>query len=203
VRGAIKWFARLVANGFILPVLILFWIGVLFLGRDRSLEGTSQWMALWPGILGQYLRRAFLAWAIKECHPSATICFGTIFSKYECYIGENVYIGPFCSLGSVIVERNVLIATAAHITSGSRMHGIDDLDIPIREQVGIWETVTIGEGSWIGTGSVIMANIGRDTVVGAGAVVTNALPEKVIAGGVPAKVIRSREEKRKGLLSHS
>jgi acetyltransferase-like isoleucine patch superfamily enzyme len=38
-----------------------------------------------------------------------------------------------------------------------------------------------------------MADVGAGTVVGAGAVVTNPLPDYVIAVGVPAKVIRSRK----------
>jgi acetyltransferase-like isoleucine patch superfamily enzyme len=39
-----------------------------------------------------------------------------------------------------------------------------------------------------------MADVGRDTIVGAGAVVTKPLPDEVIAAGVPARVIRSRRE---------
>ena len=38
----------------------------------------------------------------------------------------------------------------------------------------------------------ILANVGRDSVVGAGAVVTQAIPESVIAVGIPARVLRPR-----------
>ena len=135
---------------------------------------------------------AFLAWTIEECHPSATICFGVIFSKTQARIEENVYIGSRCQLGKVHVQRDVLIASGTHITSGSKMHGIDDPNVPIREQEGVFEKVTIGAGSWIGSLAVVMADVGKNCVIGAGAVVTKSIPDQCVAGGVPAKVIRER-----------
>jgi acetyltransferase-like isoleucine patch superfamily enzyme len=149
-------------------------------------------VSLFPGVCGQYVRRAFLAWTIGECHPSATICFGAIFSKSAARVGANVYVGPCCTLGSVTIERDTLIATGVHVLSGSRMHGISDPTRPIREQPGEFMHVTIGAGCWIGAGAIIMADIGANSVIGAGAVVTNPIPDGVIAAGVPARVIRVR-----------
>lgn len=54
--------------------------------------------------------------------------------------------------------------------------------------------VRIGAGVWIGSASVIMADVGDETVLGAGAVVSKALPERVVAHGAPARVISSREK---------
>jgi acetyltransferase-like isoleucine patch superfamily enzyme len=54
--------------------------------------------------------------------------------------------------------------------------------------------VTVGAGAWIGTGAIVLADVGKGTVVAAGAVVTKPLPDNVIAAGVPAKVIRPRFE---------
>lgn len=193
MRQFIKLILILFANLLVLPLLLLHALKVVLLGKDRALEGSTQLLALFPGISGQYLRRAFLGWTLKHCHRSATISFGVIFSKTDCRIAENVYIGPYCSIGSVHIGRDTLIATLVQIPSGGQMHGIDDVTKPIREQEGVWQTVRIGENCWIGSTAVVMADVGRDTVVGAGAVVTKALPERVIAGGVPAKVIRSRE----------
>ena len=73
-------------------------------------------------------------------------------------------------------------------------HYFDDPDTPIREQGGERRLVTIGEGAWIGTGAIVLADVGPGTIVAAGAVVTKPLPANVIAGGVPAKVIRLRFE---------
>ena len=193
MRHLLKSLLILLANLLVAPLLLLHALKVPLLGKDRALEGSSQLLALLPGVSGQYLRRAFLGWTIRHCHRSATVSFGVIFSKCDCVLGENVYLGPYCSLGSVHIGKDTLVATMVQIPSGGRMHGIGDLTKPIREQEGVWETVKIGENCWIGSGAVVMASVGRDTVVGAGSVVTKALPEKVIAGGVPAKVIRGRE----------
>jgi acetyltransferase-like isoleucine patch superfamily enzyme len=176
------------------PFLVLHALKVLLMGKDRALEGSTQMLALWPGISGQYVRRAFLAWTTQGCHPSATVCFGVIFSKTSVRIDECAYIGPYCSLGDVHVERDVLLATSVHVTSGARMHGTADLSKPIREQPGEFVKVVIGQGCWVGNGAVVMADLGRDTIVGAGAVVTKPVAPRMIVGGVPAKVLRSREE---------
>ena len=191
-RDAAKAFARLAAQLVMLPpVLWTLLVGAL-VGRDRALEWSSQWVALLPGLSGQYLRRAFLAWTVEECHPSAVVCFGTIFSSVAVRIGENAYIGPYCSLGSVVIERDVLVATMVQIPSGSRVHGTSDLSRPIRDQPGEWVQVRIGAGSWIGASAVVMADVGADSVIAAGAVVTRPIPDRVIAAGVPAKVVKSR-----------
>src|SRR5262245_58422419 len=193
-RDFCKWVARLAAHCTALPFLLIHALKVPILGKDRALEGSSQLLALLPGLSGDYVRRAFLSWTIRECHPSATVSFGTIFSKTATRIGANAYVGPYCSLGSVTIERDVLIATAVHILSGGRIHGTGDPDRPIREQEGEISHVTIGEGSWIGAGAVVMADVGKGSIVGAGAVVTRAIPHKIIAAGVPARVIRSRAD---------
>jgi virginiamycin A acetyltransferase len=192
LRAAAKWVARGLANLAAVPFLLAHVLKVPVLGKDRALEGSTQLLALLPGLCGQYIRRAFLAWTIAECHPSATICFGTILSKTATRIGENAYVGPYCSLGSVTIERDVLTATGVHILSGGRIHGTDDATRPIREQEGEFVHVTMGAGCWIGAGAVVMADVGRDSIVGAGAVVTKPVPERVVAAGVPARVVRSR-----------
>src|SRR4051794_35321948 len=192
LRAAAKWLARGLANVVAIPFLLVHALKVPVLSKDRALEGSTQLLALLPGLCGQYVRRAFLAWTIAECHPSATISFGTILSKTATRIGANAYVGPFCSLGSVTIERDALIATGAHILSGGRMHGTADPSRPIREQSGEFVHVTLDAGCWIGAGAVVMADVGRDSIVGAGAVVTRAIPDKVVAAGVPARVVRSR-----------
>lgn len=193
-RQLLKGIARISANVVALPFLLVHALKVPVLGKDRALEGSTQCLSLLPGLCGQYVRRAFLAWTIAECHPSASIGFGTIFSKTATRIGENVYMGPYCSLGSVTIERDALIATGVHLLSGARMHGTADPTRPIREQPGEFVHINLGAGCWIGTGAIVMADVGKDSIVGAGAVVTKAIPESVIAVGVPAKVIGNRQD---------
>jgi virginiamycin A acetyltransferase len=191
-RERVKSLVRLIAHFAVSPVLVCYWVNSFLVGRHRALEGASQLLSLLPGIAGQYLRRAFLQRVLARCHSSALVEFGTLFSQAGAVLDENVYVGPRCQLGLVHLERDVLLAANVQVPSWGKTHYFDDPSKPIREQGGERRMVTIGAGAWIGTGAIILADVGRGTVVAAGAVVTKPLPDNVIAAGVPARVIRSR-----------
>jgi acetyltransferase-like isoleucine patch superfamily enzyme len=193
-RELLKASARLVATLLISPLLLTYWLEASMIGRDRALVAHSELLSLVPGLSGNYLRRAFLAGVLAGCHPTASIGFGTLFSKVGASIGANVYIGPRCHIGLAAIEANVLLAAGVHVTSGSQTHGFTDLSRPIRDQEGTPSLVRIGAGAWIGSAAVVMADVGRDTMVGAGSVVSKPLPAEVIAVGVPARVLRSRRD---------
>jgi acetyltransferase-like isoleucine patch superfamily enzyme len=195
VKDAGKALVRFVALLAALPILLGFWLNAAFVGRNRALESSSQLLSLFPGITGQYLRRAFLQRVLASCHHSALVEFGTLFSQSGAILDANVYVGPRCQLGLVHLERDVLLASGVQIPSGGKTHYFDDATKPIREQGGERRMVTIGAGAWIGTGAIVLADVGKGTIVAAGAVVTKPLPENVIAAGIPAKVIRHRFEK--------
>jgi acetyltransferase-like isoleucine patch superfamily enzyme len=195
LKRAVKAAARFAALVGVSPVLVSYGLNAALLGRGRALESRSQLLSLWPGLTGQYLRRAFLQQVLARCHHSATVEFGTFFSQPGAILDENVYVGPRCSLGLVHLERDVLLAANVQIPSGGKTHYFDDPTKPIREQGGERRTVTIGAGAWIGIGAIILADVGKGTIVAAGSVVTKPLPDNVIAAGVPAKVIRGRFDK--------
>jgi acetyltransferase-like isoleucine patch superfamily enzyme len=192
MREALKTLARGIALIVMLPALASYGIRSLLLGRHRALEGSTQMLSLLPGVAGQYLRGAFLGRVIARCAPSATVSFGTILSRADARIDDHAYVGPGCFLGRVQIGRDVLIGSGVHITSGARTHGIDNPNLPIRAQGGERSLVTIGPGAWIGSGAIVMADVGANSIVGAGAVVTKPIPPDVLAAGVPAAVIRTR-----------
>ena len=194
MRGALKNTAYVLATILVLPALLSFQLRRLLLGDNRALEGSTQALALVPGLPGVYLRGAFLALVLDHFDRSAAVHFGTIFSQRAARVGANAYIGPRCHLGRVHIERDALIAAATHIPSGPDTHGIADTTRPIREQPGTLRTVTIGEGSWIGSQATVLADVGRHSVIAAGAVVTEPIGDFVIAGGVPARVLRHRRD---------
>jgi acetyltransferase-like isoleucine patch superfamily enzyme len=173
------------------PARLSYAIRRRLLDDGRAFEGSMQAFGLLPGLPGQYLRRAFLS-RTAHCAPSACVQFGALFSDPRVRIEEDVYIGPRCHLGWVHLERGVLLAAGVHIPSGAATHGTGDPTRPIREQPVHRTRVRVGEGTWIGSGAVIMADVGRHCVIGAGAVVTAPIPDYVVAAGVPARVIRDR-----------
>ncbi len=177
-RNVAKALAFGIATIVVTPSLCSFWIRGRLLGVDRALEGSTQSLSLVPGVLGQYIRRAFLARALASFHRSGTVEFGTIFSRAGARIDEGAYVGPRCHLGLV--------------HSGPATHGTADLSTPIRDQHGTQRMVTIGAGSWIGSGAIVLEDVGRESIVGAGSVVTRTVPDRVVAAGVPARVLRDR-----------
>lgn len=175
------------------PFLLSHFLLSLLSSADASLEPHSQLLSLLPGKCGSFLRVAFYRFALDQCDPTATISFGVLFSKTDCRIGQHVYIGPRCQLGLVTLGEDVLLAPSVQIPSGPNTHGTTRLDVPIRTQSGDLRRVTIGRDCWVGASAIVLADIGQQTVVAAGAIVTRQLPERVVAGGIPAKVIRARE----------
>jgi acetyltransferase-like isoleucine patch superfamily enzyme len=193
MKLALKAVANLAAILLVLPACSLYVVGSVVLGKERAFPGWSQAFSLLPGLTGVYLRRAFYRLALRRCGKDACLSFGTIFSHATAEVGDRVYVGAFCCLGDVTLEDDVLLGSHVSVPNGGDQHGIDRLDVPIREQVGAWPRVTIGRDTWVGDRAIVLANVGRQCVIGAGAVVTESIPDRAIAVGVPAKVIRYRE----------
>jgi virginiamycin A acetyltransferase len=189
MKNAAKSLARALALIGVLPHLVSYAVRSRLLGSDRALEGSMQTLGLLPGLTGEYLRRAFLSRVLARCAPTSVIGYGALFSSAASRIDDYAYIGPRCHIGLVHLERDVLLAAGVHVPSGRHTHGTG-ADLPFREQEGARTQVRIGAGSWIGSNAVVMADVGAGCIVGAGAVVTRPLPPRVLAAGVPARIIR-------------
>ena len=124
--------------------------------------------------------------------PDAVVSFGVLFSNPATTIGRSAYIGPYGVIGEVSIGDDVLIGSQVSIMNGAKQHGIERLDIPVREQPGEWPRITIGKDTWIGDRAIVMADIGEHCVVGAGSVVTKPVPDYAIVVGNPARVVGSR-----------
>ncbi len=187
---------KTVVNGLalilVLPCFSVFWAGSVVMGRPQAFAGWSQAFSLIPGLCGVYLRRAFYRYVFPRCAADACLSFGTVFSHPTAEVGRSVYVGLYCILGDVILEDDVLIGSHVSVMNGGAQHGIERLDIPIREQPGKWPRITIGKDTWIGDRAVVLADIGKHCVIGAGAVVCSPIPDYAIALGVPARIVRYR-----------
>ena len=108
-------------------------------------------------------------------------------------IGDRCLIGRGSGIvGHLSIEIGDDVWTGHHVYITDQNHGYDDPDRPISQQVQPERPVTIGSGSWIGHGAVILpgSSIGRNVVIGANSVVRGAIPDHSIAVGAPARVIR-------------
>lgn len=159
-KALLRQLVELASQVLVAPILIVYWLLTIVADRDEALHSCSQIMSLIPGLTGGCLRAAFYRWVLEDFHPSARIGFGALLSKTGAHIGENVYVGPYCQLGLVTLERDTLLGPSVQIPSGAMSHGVESLNVPIREQPGTISRVTIGHDCWIGGQSVILANVG-------------------------------------------
>ena len=194
MKALLKAIAEGTATVLVLPAFLLYLAGRGLLGAQRAFPGWSQAFSLVPGLTGVYLRRAFYRLVLPRCGAGCCLSFGTVFSHPTAEVGRLAYVGVFCCLGDVTLEDDVLVGSHVSIANGGAQHGTDRLDVPIREQPGQWPRVTIGRDTWVGDRCVILADVGAHCVIGAGSVVTKPIPDYAVAVGVPARVLRYRNE---------
>jgi maltose O-acetyltransferase len=110
---------------------------------------------------------------------------------YQTSVGSGTFINYNCvilDVGRVRIGADVQIGPNVQILTPT--HPID----PEQRRSGLEaaKPITIEDNVWLGGGAIVLAGvtIGRDTVVGAAAVVTKDLPPGVVAVGNPARVIR-------------
>ena len=96
------------------------------------------------------------------------------------------------SASTVRVGTDVLMAAYTYLVGGDHLY--DRVDIPVLQQGRTARGIDVGAGVWLGAHVVVTDGscVGRDAIIGAGAVVVGDIPEFAIAVGTPAKVIRDR-----------
>lgn len=111
----------------------------------------------------------------------------TVSIGRHCVIGRGSHI-----IGHWSIELGDDIQTGPYVYITDQNHSYEDVDEPVGWQRPSEAAVKIGSGSWLGANVVILpgTELGRNTVVAAGAVVRGTFPDHVVLGGVPAKVLR-------------
>ncbi len=102
-------------------------------------------------------------------------------------IGRGSFIVAHCS---IVIGDDVTTGPGIYITDQN--HSYADPEVPITLQWPIDDPVRVGSGCWLGTGCVILpgANIGRNVVVAANAVVGGDVPDNCVVAGAPARIVR-------------
>jgi acetyltransferase-like isoleucine patch superfamily enzyme len=130
--------------------------------------------------------------------PGVTLSAGMVPGQ-QCLSDPVVRIGDRCLIGRgsgivghLSIEIGDDVWTGHHVYITDQNHGYADVDQPISRQTMPERPVSIGDGSWLGHGTVVLpgARIGRHVAVGANSVVSGELPDRCVAAGNPAKVIR-------------
>lgn len=115
--------------------------------------------------------------------------FYTNFGKFIS-IGKNVFINHACSfldMGGITIEDEVLIGPKVNLITEN--HPTDPND----RRALIAKSILIKRKAWIGAGATILpgVTVGENSIIAAGAVVSKDVPDNVIVGGIPAKIINN------------
>ncbi|MBK6741977.1 MAG: acyltransferase [Hydrogenophilales bacterium] len=121
----------------------------------------------------------------------------TVLDGATLSLGSGVFIGPGIVMSAhraIRVGNDSLLAEYVSIYDNE--HIWSDIHKPIAEQGYATSPCSIGNGCWIGSGSKILmgGSLGDNCILGAGAVLKKPLPAGVVAVGVPAMVIRFRDD---------
>lgn len=105
-------------------------------------------------------------------------------------IGKNVFINfdcVFLDLGGITIEDNVLIAPKVCLLSEGHPFS------PQERHSLVPKPIHIKKNAWIGAGATILpgVTIGENAIIAAGAVVSKDVPDNVVVGGIPAKIIKT------------
>ncbi|MBL4700338.1 MAG: acyltransferase [Phycisphaeraceae bacterium] len=184
-----KKLAQMIAVCRAIPIGFNYRVACKAMGKTRALASLSEQLGARTGMMGLYLRQACYRHILEHVGQDAYLGYMSQFSKTTARIGDHVYIGRFCSIGSVIIEDDVMLADNVQLLSGSHQHGDHSTEGSLRDNVHFYQTITIGRGAWIGANAVVMADVGADAIVGAGAVVTKPVAAGDRVAGVPAKSI--------------
>ena len=124
-----------------------------------------------------------------------TMCAGMVPGQY---LGEApvLRVGDHCVIGrgshiighqSIDIGDDVFTGPYVYITDQN--HGYSDPDVPIGRQWPSNTAVSVGPGSWLGAGVIVLpgARIGRNVVVAAGSVVRGEVPDRCVVAGVPRR----------------
>lgn len=122
---------------------------------------------------------------------------GTILSckNGDIVIDDHANIGFHCEIFSgrrVRLGRHALVAAYTYLVGGDHAHGRTDM--PVLHQDRLARGIEVDDNVWLGAHVVVAdgVTIGRDAIIGAGAVVRDEIPPFAVAAGIPARVLRDR-----------
>lgn len=180
----------------------------------------DKFISLIPGLIGYFFRKKWFSFRFKK---GSNVSIGTgctfispqtmEFSKkssigrnsFFCSDGGEIIIGVWVAFntnvhinsslgGKIIIGDNVMVGP--NVVMRTANHKYDNLTVPMNIQGHTVQDITIEDNVWIAANVVVLGGvkIGTGSIIAAGSVVTKDIEANVIAGGIPAKILRKRNE---------
>jgi acetyltransferase-like isoleucine patch superfamily enzyme len=172
-------------------MILLTWMeGLIMPNRSFRIFGScKEVLSLVPTIVGEYMRLAYY-WAVcTGVSPDVCFMFGSMAAHRNTIVRSGTVIGVYTIIGRADIGKNVLFGARVSLLSGKYQHGRPGERAESRETPMDFQLIKIGDNSWIGQDSIIMANVGENCTVGAGSVVYKEVPNNTTVLGNPARKV--------------
>lgn len=189
--------------------------------HQEALEWSDAFVSAVPGRCGRLIRSVYWRGRMKHLGPNPSIGMGfRVLGPENISIGSNFFstsdgflsaeegrivAGKYLALnnnvhinasldGEIIIGHHVMIGPNSVLRASD--HVTDNMNVPMQMQGHTGGRIVLEDDVWLGANVVVVSGvcIGRGAVVAAGAVVTKNVEPGSIVGGVPARLIKMREE---------
>ncbi|WP_049895859.1 acyltransferase [Oribacterium sp. NK2B42] len=159
----------------------------------RRIQKFKYWIYKWWGVQ----RSRYFGLVFAECGTHLKVNGKPlVFQPHKIHVGDHFTINNGAQIaprGEVYIGDYVTMSRGSQITAGS-LDTSQWVNGQYKDHIHKQEDVYIGEGTWMGVNSIVLAGVhitGKGVVIAAGAVVTHDFTEDyVIIGGVPARIIK-------------
>src|SRR5688500_17562661 len=115
LRGFVRDVLVALAAGITSPLWFCTWFETRLSRSDGLFKSCSEFLSLFPGRVGIFLRRGFYSMSVRAFAADAHIGFGTIVAHPQLTIGRGAYVGDGCTLGKVEIADAVTIGSNVDI----------------------------------------------------------------------------------------
>jgi virginiamycin A acetyltransferase len=192
MRHAVKFILNSLSQLIVLPFVILTRLEQYLLPRNTEVlfNLCTNIVALFPGVPGVFLRRAFYTLSLDKCSSHCHIGFGTIISHRCTIIHKHAYIGNYALIGNAELGEYCLIGSRVSILSGEALHELDEDGMWTPFSSDLLKKVTIAKNVWVGEGAIVSADIGESCMIGSGSVVSSPIKPNIMVAGNPARFVK-------------